>query len=382
MRVCHIIGSYRPLIGGAERATETLTAALKSLGADVIVLTRRLDEEAPAFEEIKGVPVYRLGVPGRSKLNALTFGLQAIALLATRFRHYRILHVQDIDTSTFVGMSARLLPGRRLVTTIHGEWPLIGRGRGWRGRLRIRAMVRATDVFTSINPENTRRLMSAGVKQKDIREIPNGIDRTAYRPASEAERGAARAKLGLGDDEVVALYMGRLEPYKRVDLLIDAWSQVPPDPRSRLLIVGTGSETDALRRQAERIESIRIDGPTDDPVTYLRAVDIFVNASGDPTLKWSEGLSVALLEASFMGVMPIVTTGPGNDVIVKDGVTGLSFGAGDRDGLVDCLNRAIGDRGLRSRIGQQARDAVADKYSAAAVASQVVEMYREAWGRR
>lgn len=376
MRVCFIIGSYRPIIGGAERATETLTSALIAEGADVIVLTRRLAVTDAAFELIKGVPVHRLGRAGHSKLNALTFGLQAIALLATRFRHYRMLHVQDIDTSTFVGMVARLLPGRRLVTTIHGEWPIIGRSHGRRGRLRIRAMVRATDTFTSINPENTRHLVRVGVRPERIREIPNGVDDSAYRPPDDVERRAARAALQLTADEFVALYLGRLQPYKRVDLLIDAWSGSSLNGKGRLLIAGTGPEEDALREQAASIESIRIDGPTDDPVTYLRAADVFVNASGDPKIKWSEGLSVALLEASFMGVMPIVTVGPGNDVIVKHRVTGLSFEVGDREGLVRCLELAIEDPDLRASLGRQAHDAVAERYSASAVAKRVIEMYR------
>ena len=172
MRVCHIIGSYRPVIGGAERGTETLTSALKAGGEDVIVLTRRLSASDAPRETIRNVPVYRLGHPGRTKLNSLTFGLQAVALLATRLRGFRMLHVQDIDTSTFVGMAARLLPGRRLVTTIHGEWPIVTRSQSRKGRLRIAAMVRATDVFTSINPENTRVLMRAGVKREDIRRSP------------------------------------------------------------------------------------------------------------------------------------------------------------------------------------------------------------------
>ena len=381
MRVCHIIGSYRPVIGGAERATETLTSALAKEGVDVIVLTRRLAATDAAFETIKGVPVYRLGLPGRSKLHVLTFGLHAIALLVTRFRTFRMLHVQDVDTSTLVGMCARLLPGRRLVTTIHGEWPIIGRSRGRRGRLRIRAMVRATDVFTSINPENTRHLVRAGARPGHIREIPNGVDESTYRPADVDERKSARAALQLDEHEFVALYMGRLEPYKRVDLLIDAWSHLPANDGGFLLIVGTGSEADTLRNQAGGIESIRIDGPTDDPETYLRAADIFVNASGDPKTGWSEGLSVALLEAAFMGVMPIVTIGPGNDVIVKNRVTGLNFEVGDRDGLVRCLKLAIEDPNLRTRLGRQAHDSVVEIYSAPAVARQVADIYRELWGQ-
>ena len=375
MRVCHIIGSYRPVIGGAERGTETLTGALEREGHDVIVLTRRLDADDAPHEVINGVPVHRLGRPGRTKLNALTFGLQAVLKLATTFGDYRMLHVQDIDTSTFVGLIAGRLPGRTLVTTIHGEWPLVARGRSRSGRMRIREMVRATAAFTSINPENTRELERCGVDPDDIHEIPNGIDESIYRPADSHERAAARAKLGLDDGEFVALYMGRLESYKRVELLIDAWSRSPALQEGHLLVVGTGAQAEALRERSAGNDSIRIEGPTDDPVTYLQAADVFVNASGDPTIKWYEGLSIALLEASFMGVPPIVTVGPGNDVIVKDGVTGLNFPVGDGDALLACLTRLLEEPDLRSRLGAQARAAVVDTYSSTAVARRLTDLY-------
>jgi glycosyltransferase involved in cell wall biosynthesis len=377
LRICHVISSFRPVIGGAERATETLTRALIEHGEDVVVLTRRYSSADAPFEMIGGVPVHRLGLPGRSKWHALTFAAHALARLIGPLRSYRVLHVQNIDTPMIVGLIARVLTGRRLVATIHGETQLIGRGRGWRGRIRLRAMARLTDRVTSINPENTRALVRCGVKPDHIREIPNGVDATVFRPPSDAERAAARAALGLSDDEFVALYLGRLRPFKRVDLLIEAWSRLSPRPPARLIIVGGGPEEQRLRTLAAGLDSIRFEGPTDDSITYLRTADVFVNPSGDPATGWQEGLSVALLEAAFVGVPAIVTTGPGNDVVVEDQVTGWSFPVGDRDGLMLCLRLAIEDAELRARLGRQARAKVVDAYSVAAVARQVSHLYSE-----
>ena len=73
MRVCHIIGLYRPVIGGAERATETLTSALAREGLDVIVLTRRSDRAHASQEVIGGVPVYRLN-PRCLAITSFLFG--------------------------------------------------------------------------------------------------------------------------------------------------------------------------------------------------------------------------------------------------------------------------------------------------------------------
>lgn len=364
------------MIGGAERATETLVSALARDGLDVVVLTRRYSADAARTETIAGVRVHRLGLPGRSKVHALSFGLHALAQVLTRFRHYRILHVQNIDTPALVGMAARLWPGRRLVATFHGETQVIGRQRKRRGRLRLAAIARLVDRVTSLNPENTRVLEHAGVPSDRIVEVPNGVDESVYRLPTDEERSAARSAVGLSDDEFVALYLGRLRPFKRVDLLIDTWARLAPEHRGRLLIVGDGPEEERLREQAAGDETVRFVGPTDDSVSYLRAADVFVNASGDPAIHWQEGLSVALLEASFVGVLPIVTIGPGNDVIVKDHVTGLNFPVGDGDGLLACLTEAAADPALRQQLGRQAHDAVAATYSITAVARRVAELYR------
>jgi glycosyltransferase involved in cell wall biosynthesis len=375
LQVCHVISSFHPVIAGAERATQTLVKALRERDHDVLVLTRRYSRDVPAFEQVDGIPVYRLGRPGRGKLNALTFGLHALVLLAWRLRDRRIIHVQNIDTPLLVGLLARSLLRRQLVATIHGHTPIMGRNTRLRGRLRTSLMARVVQRFTSINPENTSVLVGLGVRRDHVYEIPNGVDMTVFRPAGPADRDAARSELGLGADEFVVVYIGRLVSWKRVDLLIDAWSRLEPADRGRLLIVGDGQEAPALRAAAQRVGAdVRMEGSSDRPVIYLRAADVYVNPSGDNRLQ-GEGLSVALLEAMATGVPPIVTQGPGNDVLVEDGTTGLNFPVQDAEALRTCLQRMRLDPSLRSRLGRGAHELVWRRYSIEAVAEQVEAVY-------
>jgi glycosyltransferase involved in cell wall biosynthesis len=376
LRACHVISSFHPVIAGAERATQSLVKALRQRDHDVVVLTRRYSRELPAFEQVDGIPVYRLGWPGRGKINALTFGLHALASLAWRLRDRRIIHVQNIDTPLLVGLVARALLRRKLVATIHGHTPIMGRNHGLRGRLRTGLMARAVQRFTSINPDNTTVLVGLGVRRDHIYEIPNGVDMTVFKPPGPSDRDAARSELGLGVDEFVVVYIGRLVAWKRVDLLIDAWSRLDPADRGRLLIVGDGQEAPALQAAAQRVGAdVRMEGRSDHPVTYLWAADVYVNPSGDNRLE-GEGLSVALLEAMATGVPPIVTQGPGNDVLVKDGTTGLNFPVQDAEALHACLQRMRRDSGLRSRLGRTAHELVWRQYSIEAVAEQIEGVYR------
>ena len=77
-----------------------------------------------------------------------------------------------------------------------------------------------------------------------------------------------------------------------------------------------------------------------------------------------------------VGLVPVVTRGPGNDVLVEDGVTGLAFDIGDKDGLVERLDVAMGDRELRETLGRAARELAWQEYSATGVARRTIDLYR------
>lgn len=382
-RVVHVISSFRPIIGGAERATETLCHALRAQGVDAIVLTRRYDADQAAFEHVRGIPVYRLGVPGRGKVQGLSFIVAVVWMLATRFKGYGIVHVQNIDAPALAGICARLVLRRHLIATIHGEAPIIERRGSPSGRLRIRLLARLVARITTINPENARLLEEVGIPLDRQASIPNGIDMQMYRPATPDERRQARQDLGLGQDAVVVLYLGRLVPFKRVDLLIEAWQHVRSDQSRVLVVVGEGSTADALVAQATALRSdARFDGPTQESSRYLRAADIFVLPSGDHTLQQYEGLSVALLEAMASGLVPVLTEGPGNDVLVPDATLGLRFPIGDASALTRCLDEAIGDPALRAAIGARVHERVRERYADEVVARQMIVLYRDVEGDR
>jgi glycosyltransferase involved in cell wall biosynthesis len=379
LRVCYIISSFRPVIGGAERATETLSAELAKQGCDVVVLTRRYKPAYPPFEAIEGVPVYRLGYPARTKWSALTFALHAFWLLATRFRRYRIVHVQNIETPLLLGFLCKIFLGRHLLATIHGESPILGTRKRQFGQLRLRLMARLVDGFTSINLENQRQLLNLNVPGSRIHMIPNGINTDVFHPPTPAEREAARAQLHVDSAAVVTLYMGRLVLFKRVDLLLRAWACLPhDDERSPLLIVGEGPELDRLMKLASELGiAVRFEGPTDQPVRYLHAADIFVLASGHHQTVNYEGLSVALLEAMATGLTVVVSDCPGNRALVQPGENGLVCPMDDVDGLAESLRQALDSPELRQHLGPAAQKSVQDTYSIQTVARQVMALYEQ-----
>src|SRR5262249_50065205 len=96
-------------------------------------------------------------------------------------------------------------------------------------------------------------LIQAGARPERVRTILNGIDHRAFCRHRERE-AEARGKLGIGAGETVLGAMGRLEPQKRFDLLLEAFATlVRRRPGLRLLIAGEGSSRVALETKARQL---------------------------------------------------------------------------------------------------------------------------------
>jgi glycosyltransferase involved in cell wall biosynthesis len=118
------------------------------------------------------------------------------------------------------------------------------------------------------------------------------------------------------------LYVGRIEPYKRLDLLIQAFATVLSDlPNARLRIAGTGSDVDRLRRVAAHAgiaERVRFLGRVteDQKATELMSAWVFVNPSS------MEGWGISILEAAACATPAVAFDVPGLSESIVPGVTG------------------------------------------------------------
>ncbi|HET6818445.1 MAG TPA: glycosyltransferase family 4 protein [Mycobacteriales bacterium] len=156
----------------------------------------------------------------------------------------------------------------------------------------------------------------------------------------------------LTDKRVVAI--GRLEPEKRYDRLLDAWKIVATrHPGWRLDIYGAGSLAMSLHDQIEEaglVDSAVLQGPTKDPFSVLQRASVLALSSEQ------EGLPLVLAEAMATGV-PCVAFDcvPGIREIIRDGEDGLVVRNRDVDALADGICRLIEDEQLRRSFGSRGR---------------------------
>jgi len=167
--------------------------------------------------------------------------------------------------------------------------------------------------------------------------IPNGID-LARVPAPDGSVPEPMA-----GPEPVILSIGRLQPQKNFEGLINAMAAARRTRPAKLVILGTGDpayrEALVARAAARGIaDHVLFAGVTDNVYPWLRAARVFALAS-----HW-EGSSIALLEAMAAGT-PIVASRSAGDAadVLGEGRHGLLADAGDPDAFAAALIRQIDD---------------------------------------
>jgi GT2 family glycosyltransferase/glycosyltransferase involved in cell wall biosynthesis len=184
--------------------------------------------------------------------------------------------------------------------------------------------------------------------QPRARVIYNGADH--YPEAPVLDRQTMRARLGIGDDRVMCLYVGRLspsgQPYKgTADLLGAARRWAEECPAVQLVMAGTGDEVDAaLVKAAGAIPVLNV--PHDEMAALHGAADVYVTAS-----RW-EGFDLPLVEAAFQGVPSVALRIGAHPEVVRDGQTGILCDS--VDDLVSSVTELAGSRERRSGMGASA----------------------------
>lgn len=148
----------------------------------------------------------------------------------------------------------------------------------------------------------------------------------------------------------VFIHVSNLMPFKRVDLLIDAFAQVRRRHDSRLLVLGDGPARAAAEARIRALgleDSAQLLGWVDDPLPYAGHSRALVHPSDE------DGFAQVLTEAMSVGC-PVVTAdsqGGGPRFVTDDGRYGLLVPRGDSDELAAAMVSMLSDE-VRERYAQ------------------------------
>jgi UDP-glucose:(heptosyl)LPS alpha-1,3-glucosyltransferase len=160
------------------------------------------------------------------------------------------------------------------------------------------------------------------VKSADIKVVYNGVDTSRYNQNLRHEyRGPLRRQLGIGDDEVVFLFVSYDLKKKGIEALVEAGSQLKQmgNTKFKVMVVG-GMPYKALSRQIKTLDiedKILFTGPIRSIEAYYANSDVFVL----PT--YYDACSLVVIEAMASGLPSITTTANGAAGIINDGKNGF-----------------------------------------------------------
>jgi glycosyltransferase involved in cell wall biosynthesis len=193
----------------------------------------------------------------------------------------------------------------------------------------------------------------------------------------EEMRSQARSELGVADGELLFLTVANLRPEKGYDVLLDAARLIfDRGLPIRVAAVGRGPLSSVLQPRHRELalgDRFQFLGQRDDVLELLAGADAFVLASRH------EGLPVALMEATSVG-LPIVASGIGGvPEMLEDEVDAILVPPGDANLLAEAMTRMASDPQLRERLGHRAR-LRSSSFDISAANRLVADIYLQAVG--
>ncbi|MEV4128280.1 D-inositol-3-phosphate glycosyltransferase [Nocardia sp. NPDC049707] len=220
-------------------------------------------------------------------------------------------------------------------------------------------VIAEADRMVANTAEEARQLVELyGADPERIDVVPPGADLTRYRPG---EKAAARAELGLANDERIVAFIGRIQPLKAPDVLVRAAAELlhrDPARKLRVLIVGGPSGT-GLERPDALIELAAVLGIAEH-VTFLppqppdRLVQVYQAADLVAVPSYNESFGLVAIEAQASGTPVLAADVGGLGTAVRHGETGLLVPGHRTPDWADALGHLLDDGERLHRMGLRA----------------------------
>jgi D-inositol-3-phosphate glycosyltransferase len=234
--------------------------------------------------------------------------------------------------------------------------------------------------------EKAQMIWLYGADTAKIAVVPPGVDLELFRPIPPGE---AKRFLGLPTERRIVLYVGRIEPLKGIDTLLEAMARVAPnipcwqDDLAVTIIGGApGVGVEQVSAELARLERLRAELGIEELVTFQGAQDqdtlVYYYSAAQLVVMPShyESFGMVALEAMACGTPVVASKVGGLAYNVQDGETGFLVPDRDPETLANRIGLLLCDEDLHARLSQQAAE-WAQRYGWATIADQVVDLYEE-----
>ncbi|MBX9681340.1 MAG: glycosyltransferase family 4 protein [Gemmataceae bacterium] len=371
MRICLYTETALPKIGGQEFVVDALARQFQALGHEPTVLAPHPRLPLRARDQDLPYPVIRH--PRFFSTRLFVSWYRWFLTRAHRRKQFDVVHCHSIYPQGWLAGLAKAKLGIPIAITSHG-----GDVNPHSHRANKRSMLpryveacKQADALIAISrftEDGYRRLCPDHLR---IVRIPNGVDFEKFveevpRPQGLEERIRSRGYV---------FFLGRLRRRKGVDVLLDAYSQLPADSLP-LVIAGDGEERAALEAQSKRLGIA-------DRVVFLGSVGMPLKAylyrnalfTAVPSREW-EAFGLVVLE-SFASATPVIATNlAGLEDLIQPSETGLTAPPENASLLRDAMARLLADPRETLRMGEAARRYAAD-FTWREIARKHVELFEQ-----
>jgi glycosyltransferase involved in cell wall biosynthesis len=392
MKVLHIIPTVASVRGGPSHAVLSMVRALRSQGVDAEIATTNnngtefLDVPLNQKVDYAGVPVWFFPQfsPSIARLNltvgadkAFIFSPELSKWLWQNLRNYDIIETHYLFSyaSTCAGLIARWYKIPYLVRTIGqlSPWALAQsqlKKRLYTFLIERHNLNRAAAIHCTSDGE-VEDVRNFGIKTATF-TLPLGVNRSPELPEAKQK---LRDIYGIPSQTPVFLFLSRLHPKKRPDLLINVLSQIAQKYDCHLILAGSG-DAEYLTYLIQLVSSLGLDNRTsftgfvtgEDKDLLLQGSDLFVLPS------FAENFGVAVAEAMAAGLPAIVTPDVQISPEIKEEKAGLVV-KGEVDAVAKAIARLLDSPNYRNRLGENGKRLVSRCYSWKAIAQKLVSVY-------
>jgi glycosyltransferase involved in cell wall biosynthesis len=392
LRILQIVPSISLVYGGPSQMVKGLSAALASQGVEVTVLTTDSngDTGQPPLDVPLNQPVEQDGYQVRyfhcSPFRRYKFSLELLRWLWQHAPEFDLAHIHALfsPVSTATAAIAR-----------YKKLPYILRPLGTLDPADLQKKRRLKQIYAALL-EQPNLAGAAGVHFTSVQEakiserfgaqtrdlvIPLGVT-----PSMMPPKGEARRRLGISQNQLLVLFMSRIDPKKGLNLLIPALERLligatheSPLPDFHFVLAGTNPQDPDYEHQIqEQLKASSLASRTtitgfvtgELKAALLQDADLFVLPS------YYENFGIAVAEAMVAGI-PVVIS---DQVHIWEEVKSAEAGwvcPCEVDALTQVLRASLQNAGERQRRGEKGREYALKNYSWDAIAQQTIQVYQQ-----
>ena len=379
LRIGLFTDTYAPQVNGVSVSLQMISEGLKKRGHQVTIF-------APKFPGYKDDEPNVMRLPSLKYLNnppiyVAVLGTPRSTWKLTR-EHFDVLHAHSpasVGLLAYLTASTKRLP---LIYTYHtsitdythyikfiGGTGLIKRAASWFSK----ASTDLGDQIVVPSPKFQRLLITQKVKQP-ITVIPNGIDLSMFKAVKNP--GALRKRLGISPDAPILLTVGRMDPEKRLEFIVEAFDLIADRvPNAHLVFAGDGGSRKSVEEKASATRA-------SDRIHFLGMVnraelpDIFHDASVFVSASTTEVHPISVIEAIASGLPLVAVQDEAFEGMLDDGMNGYLVPL-DVKAYADTLAKLLPDRENLKRFSEHSV-LLSEKYSIEGQVRALEKLYLEA----